>query len=287
MPRDGRFPEPLREGVVPPTADELSAWTGPARRGGPRGAGRGPDGRRAAEDFYLRTWAEPSVDVHGIAGGSPRLIKTVLPVHAEANASIRLVPDQDPRRSPLRSSACPGSSARWRGVGGDGSVQEPASAHPPRRARSLGRRAGRVRARRRPAAAARAVRRLHPPWLPSARRFRRSSPASASPTRTSIHRTNGSRWNTSRLAWTRLSSRCAGSAGWRTRNGGGAERRGAMRARWRRSLRPMSSTASSGTPGSTRRPSRARPRTRAASDSSTSRASCWRSCVGSASRTRS
>jgi acetylornithine deacetylase/succinyl-diaminopimelate desuccinylase-like protein len=36
------------------------------------------------------------VDVHGIVGGSPRLIKTVLPVHAEANLSIRLVPDQDP-----------------------------------------------------------------------------------------------------------------------------------------------------------------------------------------------
>ena len=55
-----------------------------------------PTDGRAAEDFYLRTWAEPSVDVHGIAGGSPRLIKTVLPVHAEANASIRLVLDQDP-----------------------------------------------------------------------------------------------------------------------------------------------------------------------------------------------
>jgi acetylornithine deacetylase/succinyl-diaminopimelate desuccinylase-like protein len=51
---------------------------------------------RAAEEFYLRTWAEPSVDVHGIAGGSPRLIKTVLPIHAEANVSIRLVADQDP-----------------------------------------------------------------------------------------------------------------------------------------------------------------------------------------------
>jgi acetylornithine deacetylase/succinyl-diaminopimelate desuccinylase-like protein len=97
MPRDGRLPEPLREGVVPPTADELSAWT-ELQPGAEALEEQGavPTDGRAAEDFYLRTWAEPSVDVHGIAGGSPRLIKTVLPVHAEANASIRLVPDQDP-----------------------------------------------------------------------------------------------------------------------------------------------------------------------------------------------
>ena len=52
---------------------------------------------RGGEEFYLHR-AEPSVDVHGIAGGSPRLIKTVLPVHAEANVSIRLVHDQGPGR---------------------------------------------------------------------------------------------------------------------------------------------------------------------------------------------
>jgi acetylornithine deacetylase/succinyl-diaminopimelate desuccinylase-like protein len=49
----------------------------------------------AAEDFYLRTTAEPSLDVHGIAGGSPVLQKTVLPVEAEANFSIRLAPGQE------------------------------------------------------------------------------------------------------------------------------------------------------------------------------------------------
>jgi acetylornithine deacetylase/succinyl-diaminopimelate desuccinylase-like protein len=53
------------------------------------------DGRAAAE-FYLRTWAEPAVDVNGIAGGSPHLQKTVLPVEAVANVSIRLAPGQDP-----------------------------------------------------------------------------------------------------------------------------------------------------------------------------------------------
>ena len=45
-----------------------------------RARGRSDPG--AADEFYLRTWAEPSVDVHGIAGGSPHLVKTVLPVQA-------------------------------------------------------------------------------------------------------------------------------------------------------------------------------------------------------------
>jgi acetylornithine deacetylase/succinyl-diaminopimelate desuccinylase-like protein len=36
------------------------------------------------------------VDVHGIEGGSPVLQKTVIPVEARANVSIRLVGDQDP-----------------------------------------------------------------------------------------------------------------------------------------------------------------------------------------------
>ncbi len=56
--------------------------------------GARPADARAAEEFYLRTWGEPSVDVHGIAGGEPHLTKTVLPVFAEANVSIRLAPGQ-------------------------------------------------------------------------------------------------------------------------------------------------------------------------------------------------
>ncbi len=50
---------------------------------------------RAAQDFYLRTFAEPALDVNGIATGSPLLQKTVLPVEAMANVSIRLAPGQD------------------------------------------------------------------------------------------------------------------------------------------------------------------------------------------------
>ena len=58
-------------------------------------AAASPSDPRAAEEFYLRTTAEPSLDVNGISGGSPVLQKTVLPVFAEANLSIRLAPGQD------------------------------------------------------------------------------------------------------------------------------------------------------------------------------------------------
>jgi acetylornithine deacetylase/succinyl-diaminopimelate desuccinylase-like protein len=97
LPRDGRLPEPLRAGIVPPSPEEVAAWTQlqPGAEALEEQGAR-PLDERSAEEFYLRTWAEPSVDVHGIAGGSPRLIKTVLPVYAEANVSIRLVHDQDP-----------------------------------------------------------------------------------------------------------------------------------------------------------------------------------------------
>jgi acetylornithine deacetylase/succinyl-diaminopimelate desuccinylase-like protein len=94
---DGLPPEPLRVGVVAPSDEELAAWkelepgADVLAEGGAR-----PADPRAAEDFYLRTWAEPAVTVHGIAGGEAQLQKTVLPVFAEANVSIRLAPGQDP-----------------------------------------------------------------------------------------------------------------------------------------------------------------------------------------------
>jgi acetylornithine deacetylase/succinyl-diaminopimelate desuccinylase-like protein len=94
---DGLVPEPLRAGVVPPTDEELAAWKelSPGSQILAEGDAR-PADARAADDFYLRTWAEPAVDVNGIAGGEPQLQKTVLPVNAVANVSIRLAPGQDP-----------------------------------------------------------------------------------------------------------------------------------------------------------------------------------------------
>jgi acetylornithine deacetylase/succinyl-diaminopimelate desuccinylase-like protein len=123
LPRGGRLPESLREGAAPPGPQELSDWAAL-----PTGAevladqGAQPADERAAEEFYVRTWAEPAIDVHGLAGGSPQLQKTVLPVLAEANLSIRLAPGQDVEPAAaeverlLRASAPPGAEVaveRW------------------------------------------------------------------------------------------------------------------------------------------------------------------------------
>ncbi len=95
LPRDGRLPEPLRAGLVPPTPEELEGWAAlQAGAAALSDQGARPLDGRAAEDFYVRTWGEPSVTVHGLEGGSPVFQKTVLPVHAVANLSIRLAPGQ-------------------------------------------------------------------------------------------------------------------------------------------------------------------------------------------------
>jgi acetylornithine deacetylase/succinyl-diaminopimelate desuccinylase-like protein len=94
---DGTLAEPLRRGIAPPTADELAGWRAlPAGADELAGQGARPKDARAADDFYLRTFAEPALDVNGLASGSPVLQKTVLPVEAMANVSIRLAPGQSP-----------------------------------------------------------------------------------------------------------------------------------------------------------------------------------------------
>jgi acetylornithine deacetylase/succinyl-diaminopimelate desuccinylase-like protein len=97
LPRDGRLPEELHAGVVPPDDKELAGWAElPAGAEELAARGARPADSRAAEEFYVRTLAEPALDVNGIEGGSPHLVKTVLPVEAHANVSIRLAPSQDP-----------------------------------------------------------------------------------------------------------------------------------------------------------------------------------------------
>ena len=92
---EGRLPEPMRKGVLAPTQEELESW-----RKLPAGAdeladqGARPMDARAADEFYIRTFAEPALDVNGIESGSPQLQKTVLPVVAVANVSIRLAAGQ-------------------------------------------------------------------------------------------------------------------------------------------------------------------------------------------------
>jgi acetylornithine deacetylase/succinyl-diaminopimelate desuccinylase-like protein len=94
--RDGRLPEPLRAGIAAPTEEELAGWGElPAGADELGDQGARPKDAKAAEDFYIRTFAEPALDVNGLEGGSPHVQKTVLPVVAEANFSIRLAPGQD------------------------------------------------------------------------------------------------------------------------------------------------------------------------------------------------
>ena len=94
--KNGRLPEPLMAGVIPPSAEELAAISAlPAGERVLAEQGAQAADESAAAEFYLRTCAWPALDVNGIEGGSPQLQKTVLPVRAEANLSIRLAPGQD------------------------------------------------------------------------------------------------------------------------------------------------------------------------------------------------
>jgi acetylornithine deacetylase/succinyl-diaminopimelate desuccinylase-like protein len=96
LPRDGRLPDALRVGVEPPSDKERASWS-ELTPGAEmlREAGAVPYDSAAADEFHLRTTAEPSVDVNGILGGKPGLRNTTVPVAAQANFSVRLAPGQD------------------------------------------------------------------------------------------------------------------------------------------------------------------------------------------------
>src|SRR5919198_934318 len=82
--------------LVAPTEEERAAWAQLVPGAGMLAeAGARKAYPRADDEFSPRTTAEPALDVHGIVGGSPVLQKTVLPVAAEANLSVRLAPGQD------------------------------------------------------------------------------------------------------------------------------------------------------------------------------------------------
>ena len=93
---DGRLPDPLRAGITPPTSEELEAWSKlPPGAEALTEAGAEPLDAKAAEEFYVRTWAEPSADVNGIVGGKPGIRNTTLSVEASAEFSIRIAPGQE------------------------------------------------------------------------------------------------------------------------------------------------------------------------------------------------
>jgi acetylornithine deacetylase/succinyl-diaminopimelate desuccinylase-like protein len=93
---DGRLLEPLRAGIAPPTAAELEAWAKlPTGAESLSEQGARPLDATAAEEFYVRTWAEPSADVNGILGGKPGVRNTTLSVAASGEFTIRLAPGQN------------------------------------------------------------------------------------------------------------------------------------------------------------------------------------------------
>src|SRR3984885_2375185 len=50
-------------------------------------------------NVFERTWARPTLEVHGIAGGfTAKGAKTVIPAKATAKVSMRMVPDQNPEK---------------------------------------------------------------------------------------------------------------------------------------------------------------------------------------------
>ena len=96
LPRDGRLPEPLRQGIIPATPEEQESWTEiPSGEEMLGEAGAQPYDERAADEFWLRTTAESSVDVNGILGGKPGLKNTTTVTSAQANFTVRLAPGQE------------------------------------------------------------------------------------------------------------------------------------------------------------------------------------------------
>ena len=95
--RDGLLPDQLRIGRTALSEVEVESL-----KKLPSGveilddAGATPLDPKAGDDFYDRTWAEPSLDVNGIFGGKPDFVNTTLIVEAHARFTIRLAPGQDP-----------------------------------------------------------------------------------------------------------------------------------------------------------------------------------------------
>ena len=95
IPRDGRLPEPLYAGVAPAGAAEVAAWGDlPPGAGVLAAAGLRPADPGAADGFYMRTLASPSLDVHGLSCGE-QAVKTIVPAQAFATLSLRLAGGQD------------------------------------------------------------------------------------------------------------------------------------------------------------------------------------------------
>jgi acetylornithine deacetylase/succinyl-diaminopimelate desuccinylase-like protein len=91
------------EGIIPPSAEELAAWRSlPFDEEHYRITEVGSKELvgEAGYSVMERTWARPTLDVHGIPGGFTGAgAKTVIPAKALAKVSMRLVPGMTPAKS--------------------------------------------------------------------------------------------------------------------------------------------------------------------------------------------
>src|SRR4051794_22959622 len=123
---DARVRDELRAGIVAPSEAELASW----RRLKPGAqvlsdVGGRPTDPRAGEEFYVRNWADASLDVNQVVSGEPR---TVIPSSAAATVTLRLAPRQ--RASDvapvlerlLRDVAPPGAEVEMTGHFGDSAL---------------------------------------------------------------------------------------------------------------------------------------------------------------------
>jgi acetylornithine deacetylase/succinyl-diaminopimelate desuccinylase-like protein len=90
------------EGVRGLTPGEREAWKALAidETAALAGVGLGPEASvgEAGFSFVEREWARPTAEINGIVGGyTGKGAKTVIPSHASAKVSFRLVDDQDPK----------------------------------------------------------------------------------------------------------------------------------------------------------------------------------------------
>jgi acetylornithine deacetylase/succinyl-diaminopimelate desuccinylase-like protein len=128
----GMLREELREGIAPPSPDELEAWSrfAPGSEVIAKAGGR-PIGDDAALHFYKRNWGDASLDVNGFAGGDAVQARTIIPADASARFTIRLAPGQDAKRigqlteALLRQAAPPGAEIEIAWEGSDGVLFDP------------------------------------------------------------------------------------------------------------------------------------------------------------------
>ncbi|MDZ4796734.1 MAG: dipeptidase [Bryobacteraceae bacterium] len=123
--RDGRILVPgFLDAVQPPDPKETQAWsTLPFDEEDYRSKEMKAPALTGETGFsvFERTWARPTMEVHGIRGGfTGEGAKTVIPARAVAKVSFRLVPDQNPDTASQQvaaaiAAACPkGVTAEWK-----------------------------------------------------------------------------------------------------------------------------------------------------------------------------